>query len=106
MVGCRAKLEGFSQPEFREPVQETPTSMPPLASEAKPIATQTTPLSPATKHSYRFNFLDWSSKYSEARQDSARIVAVGFLSGLVVKDAPSVTNKFFTSCAWQNPLRA
>src|ERR1700677_675115 len=60
----------------------------------------------AVKPSYRFNFLDWSSKYSEARQDSARMVAVGFLSGFVVKDAPSVTNKFFTSCAWQNALRA
>ncbi len=34
------------------------------------------------------------------------MVAVGFLSGFVVKDPPSVTNKFFTSCAWQNPLRA
>ncbi len=38
-------------------------------------------------------------------QDNARIVGVGFLSGLVVKHAPSVTNRFLTSWAWQKPFR-
>src|SRR6266481_303450 len=54
--------------------------------------------------SYRFPFLASSSRYSDARQESAMIVSVGFLSGLVTSDALSVTNRFFTSCAWQNPL--
>src|SRR5271170_1735798 len=49
----------------------------------------------------RFPFLPSSSRYSEARQDSAMIVSVGFLSGLVTSGAPSVTKTFFTSCAWQ-----
>src|ERR1700733_3344542 len=73
---------------------------------ARPTQTTISSHQTAAKPSYKFNFLDWSSKYSEARQDSARMVAVGFLSGFEVNDAPSVTNKFFTSCAWQNPLRA
>ena len=34
------------------------------------------------------------------------MVAVGFFSGLLAKQAPSVTNRFFTSWAWQNPFRA
>lgn len=55
--------------------------------------------------SYKLNCLACFSKYSEARQDNARIVGVGFLSGLVVKHAPSVTNRFLTSCAWQKPFR-
>ena len=29
------------------------------------------------------------------------MVSVGFLSELVTNEAPSATNKFFTSCAWQ-----
>src|SRR5580704_10470383 len=44
------------------------------------------------------------SKYSEARHDNAIIVSVGFLSGFVTSGAPSVTKRFFTSCAWQYPL--
>src|SRR5262249_46600163 len=50
---------------------------------------------------YRLPFLTSSSKYSEARQESAMIVSVGFLSGLVTSDAPSVRKRFFTSCDWQ-----
>src|SRR5207249_10573345 len=53
---------------------------------------------------YKFPFLASSRRYSDARQESAMMVSVGFLSGLVTSDAPSVTNKFFTSCAWQKPL--
>src|SRR5215467_8160517 len=44
------------------------------------------------------------NRYSEARQESAMIVSVGFLSGFVTSGAPSVTNRFFTSCAWQYPF--
>ena len=29
------------------------------------------------------------------------MLSVGFLSGLVTKDAASVTNTFLTSCAWE-----
>ena len=32
------------------------------------------------------------------------MVSVGFLSGLLTNEAPSFTNRFFTSCAWQNLL--
>src|SRR6266849_3166576 len=52
----------------------------------------------------RLPFFASSRRYSEARQESAMIVSVGFLSGLVTSGAPSVTNTFFTSCAWQKPL--
>src|SRR5437868_1567277 len=41
---------------------------------------------------YKFPFLASSRRYSEARQESAMIVSVGFLSGLVTNGAPSVTN--------------
>src|SRR3974377_947029 len=50
----------------------------------------------------RFPFFASSSKNSDARQASAMIVRVGFLSGFVTRGAPSITNTFFTSCAWQN----
>src|SRR5215472_4357824 len=50
---------------------------------------------------YKFPFLASSNKCSEALQDSARIVSVGFLSGLVTKAAASVTKRFLTSWAWQ-----
>src|SRR6267143_477902 len=53
---------------------------------------------------YKLPFLASSRRYSEARQESAMIVSVGFLSGLVTNGAPSVTNRFFTSCAWQYPF--
>src|SRR5512143_2535296 len=52
----------------------------------------------------RFPFFASSSRYSEARQDSAMIVSVGFLSGFVTNGAPSVTKRFFTSCVWQYPF--
>src|SRR5215471_16120520 len=54
----------------------------------------------------RLPFPACSSRYSDARQERAVIVSVGFLSGLVAKQAPSVTNRFLTSCAWQNPFNA
>lgn len=34
------------------------------------------------------------------------IVSVGFLSGLVTKTLASATNRFFTSCDWQNGFNA
>src|SRR6266568_9640761 len=61
-------------------------------------------LFPAASHlliHYKLPFFASSSKYSDARQESAMIVRVGFLSGLVTKGAPSVTKTFFTSCVWQ-----
>ena len=42
-----------------------------------------------------------ASRYSEAFHESAIMLSVGFLSGLVTKHAASVTNTFLTSCAWQ-----
>src|ERR1700693_78418 len=55
----------------------------------------------AVRTHHKFPFCASASRYSEARHDSAMIVSVGFLSALVTKDAPSVTKRFFTSCAWQ-----
>src|SRR6516164_2338785 len=55
---------------------------------------------------YRFPFFACSSRYSDALQERAKMERVGFLSGLVTKAAASVTNKFFTSCAWQYLFRA
>ena len=34
------------------------------------------------------------------------MVKVGFFSLAVVKDEPSITKTFFTSCIWLNPFRA
>src|SRR5271166_2026523 len=48
-------------------------------------------------HVHRLPFFACSSRYSEARQASAMMVSVGFLSGLVTSGAPSVTKRFFTS---------
>src|SRR5262249_52692400 len=42
--------------------------------------------------------------YSLVRHDSARIVHVGFLSACETNGAPSATNRFLTSCAWQFAL--
>ncbi len=39
--------------------------------------------------------------YSLVRIASARMVHVTFLSGLVTNGPPSVTNRFWQSCAWQ-----
>src|SRR5260370_24274335 len=50
---------------------------------------------------YKFPFCASASRNSDARHDSAMIVNVGFLSGLVTSEEPSVTKRFFTSCAWQ-----
>src|SRR6516164_1273077 len=55
---------------------------------------------------YRLACFACSSKYSDARHDRAIMVRVGFLSGLLTRQAPSVTNKLGMSCAWQYPLRA
>ena len=44
--------------------------------------------------------------YSAARMDSAMIVSVGFFSLDVVKQLPSVTNKFLTPCDWQKLYNA
>src|SRR6185312_4071735 len=54
------------------------------------------------KFSYRLPFFASPSRYSEARHESAMMVSVGFLSALLTKLPPSATNRFFTSCAWQN----
>src|SRR5215469_18147741 len=54
-----------------------------------------------TGPAYRFPCFACSSKYSDARHDSAMIVRVVFLSGLLTNDAASVTKRFFTSWAWQ-----
>lgn len=43
---------------------------------------------------YRFPFFASSRRNSDARQERAIIVRVGFLSGFETKHAPSVTNKF------------
>src|SRR6185503_14989383 len=56
---------------------------------------------PARSLFHRALFLSWSAMYSDVRHDSAMIVQVGFLSACEVKGAPSVTNRFFTSCVWQ-----
>src|SRR5713101_343301 len=61
---------------------------------------------PQLLNPYKFPFFASSSKYSDARHDSAIMVSVGFLSGLLTNDAASVTNRFFTSCAWQYPFNA
>src|SRR5260370_5103374 len=55
----------------------------------------------ASGEHHKFPFCASASKYSDARHDSAMIVNVGFLSGLVTREEPSVTKRFFTSCAWQ-----
>ena len=44
--------------------------------------------------------------YSAARMDSAMMVSVGFFSLDVVKQLPSVTKRFFTSCDWQKLFKA
>ena len=44
--------------------------------------------------------------YSAVRMESAIMVSVGFFSLDVVKQLPSVTNRFFTSCDWQKPFKA
>src|SRR5215469_9708700 len=44
--------------------------------------------------------------YSAARIDSAIMVSVGFFSLDVVKQLPSVTKRFFTSCDWQKLFKA
>src|SRR6185503_17920621 len=49
----------------------------------------------------RLPFLRSSAMNWLVRSDSARIVQVGFLSDWVTNGPPSVTNTFFTSCAWQ-----
>ena len=55
---------------------------------------------------YRLPFFACSKRYSDALQESARMERVGFLSELVTKAAASLTNRFFTSCAWQYLFRA
>src|SRR6185295_7079165 len=47
-------------------------------------------------------FLSSSARYSAVRHASATIVWVGFLSALLTNGAASATNRFFTSCDWQN----
>src|ERR1044071_8491987 len=42
-----------------------------------------------------------SAIYRALRTESAAMVSVGFFSEKVVKQLPSTTNRFLTSCAWQ-----
>jgi hypothetical protein len=51
---------------------------------------------------YRFPFLVSPVMCLAARTAKAMIVRVGFFSGNVVKQLPSVTNRFLTSRAWLN----
>src|ERR1700733_6980555 len=46
----------------------------------------------------------FSAMRSAARQATAMMVSVGFLSAFEANTAPSVTNRFFTSQVWHQPL--
>ena len=69
-------------------------------SDSRLLAYGSCPRMPSTL-SHTFNFFTWSAIYSDVRHASAMMESVGFLSALLTKGAPSATNKFLQSHAWQ-----